>query len=324
MAERAGATVELREVTKRYGDTVAVDRLSFTVPAGRICVLVGPSGCGKTTSLRMVNRLIEPTSGEILIDGHNVLREDPTQLRRRIGYVIQQTGLFPHQTVDDNIATVPRLLGWPKERIRARVDELMSLIGLDPQRMRRRYPAQLSGGERQRVGVARAMAAEPPLMLMDEPFAAVDPIVRERLQNEFLRLQRAQGITVIFVTHDIDEAIKLGDRVAVMRAGHLVQYAPPAELLAHPADEFVARFVGSDRGLKRLSLLTVGGVELEKVDRASLDGAPVLSSSMSLRDALAVMLSSEAQRGVVMDGDRYLGALTLQQIGRMLRVDEPT
>jgi len=272
----------------------------------------------------MVNRLIEPTSGEILIDGQNVLREDPTQLRRRIGYVIQQTGLFPHQTVDDNIATVPRLLGWPKERIRGRVDELMSLIGLDPQRMRRRYPAQLSGGERQRVGVARAMAAEPPLMLMDEPFAAVDPIVRERLQNEFLRLQRAQGITVIFVTHDIDEAIKLGDRVAVMRAGHLVQYAPPAELLAHPADEFVARFVGSDRGLKRLSLLTVGGVELEKVDRASLDGAPVLSSSMSLRDALAVMLSSEAQRGVVMDGDRYLGALTLQQIGRMLRVDEPT
>jgi osmoprotectant transport system ATP-binding protein len=324
MAERAGATVELREVTKRYGDTVAVDRLSFTVPAGRICVLVGPSGCGKTTSLRMVNRLIEPTSGEILIDGQNVLSEDPTQLRRRIGYVIQQTGLFPHQTVDDNIATVPRLLGWPKERIRARVDELMSLIGLDPQHMRRRYPAQLSGGERQRVGVARAMAAEPPLMLMDEPFAAVDPIVRERLQNEFLRLQRAQGITVIFVTHDIDEAIKLGDRVAVMRAGHLVQFAPPAELLAHPADEFVARFVGSDRGLKRLSLLTVGGVELEKVDRASLDGAPVLSASMSLRDALAVMLSSEAQRGIVVDGERYLGALTLQQIGRMLRVDEPT
>jgi len=323
MAERAGATVELREVTKRYGDTVAVDRLSFTVPAGRICVLVGPSGCGKTTSLRMVNRLIEPSSGEILIDGQNVLADDPTQLRRRIGYVIQQTGLFPHQTVAENIATVPRLLGWPKERIQARVDELMRLIGLDPERMRRRYPAQLSGGERQRVGVARAMAAEPPLMLMDEPFAAVDPIVRERLQNEFLRLQRAQGITVIFVTHDIDEAIKLGDRVAVMRLGHLVQYAPPAELLAHPADDFVAQFVGSDRGLKRLSLLTVGGVELAPVDRAKLDGAPVLPSSMSLRDALAVMLSSEAQEAPVMDGDRYLGALSLQQIGRILRVDEP-
>src|SRR5437773_4331278 len=258
MAERAGATVELREVTKRYGDTVAVDRLSFTVPAGRICVLVGPSGCGKTTSLRMVNRLIEPTSGEILIDGQNVLAEDPTQLRRRIGYVIQQTGLFPHQTVADNIATVPRLLGWPKQRTRARVEELLDLIGLDPARVRDRYPTQLSGGERQRVGVARAMAAEPPVMLMDEPFGAVDPIVRERLQNEFLRLHRTLGTTVLFVTHDIDEAIKMGSRVAVMQqGGHLAQYAPPTELLAHPASEFVSRFVGVDRGLKRLSLLKV-------------------------------------------------------------------
>jgi len=322
MAESRGATVEFRSVTKRYGETLAVDGLSFAVPTGRICVLVGPSGCGKTTSLRMVNRLIEPTSGEILIDGENVLQGDPTPLRRRIGYVIQQTGLFPHQTVADNIATVPRLLGWPKQRIQARVEELLALIGLDP-RMLGRYPAQLSGGERQRVGVARAMAAKPPVMLMDEPFAAVDPIVRERLQNEFLRLQRDQGITVIFVTHDIDEAIKLGDRVAIMRTGKLVQYAPPGELLAHPADDFVAQFVGSDRGLKRLSLLTVGGVELAPVDRAKLDGAPVLSPSMSLRDALAVMLSSEAQEATVMDGDRYLGALTLQQIGRMLRVDEP-
>src|SRR5256712_3049871 len=322
MAERAGATVELREVTKRYGDTVAVDRLSFTVPAGRICVLVGPSGCGKTTSLRMVNRLIEPTSGEILIDGENVLQGDPTALRRRLGYATERPGLFPPQTVADTIATVPRLLGWPKQRIQARVEELLALIGLDP-RMLGRYPAQLSGGERQRVGVARAMAAKPPVMLMDEPFAAVDPIVRERLQNEFLRLQRDQGITVIFVTHDIDEAIKLGDRVAIMRTGKLVQYAPPGELLAHPTDDFVAQFVGSDRGLKRLSLLTVGGVELAPVDRAKLDGAPVLSPSMSLRDALALMLSSEAQEAPVMDGDRYLGALRLQQIGRMLRVDEP-
>ena len=180
----------------------------------------------------MVNRLIEPTSGEILIDGQNILQEDPTQLRRRIGYVIQQVGLFPHRTIGENVATVPELLGWPVARIRARVEELLSLIGFDPARMRDRYPAQLSGGERQRVGVARAMAAEPPLMLMDEPFGAVDPIVRERLQNEFLSLQRAQGITVIFVTHDIDEAIKLGDRVAIMRAGKLVQYAPPQELLS--------------------------------------------------------------------------------------------
>jgi osmoprotectant transport system ATP-binding protein len=320
MASRRGATVELREVTKRYGDTVAVDHLSFTAPAGRITVLIGPSGCGKTTSLRMVNRLIEPTSGQILIDGQNVLTEDPTQLRRRIGYVIQQVGLFPHRTIGQNVATVPELLGWPAARIQARVDELISLIGFDPARMRDRYPAQLSGGERQRVGVARAMAAEPPLMLMDEPFGAVDPIVRERLQNEFLQLQRTQGITVIFVTHDIDEAIKLGDRIAIMRAGKLVQYAPPAELLAHPADDFVARFVGSDRGLKRLALLTVGGVELDPlVDPSKVDGAPILRPSTTLRDALAAMLSSEAQVGLVKDGDRYLGVLTLSTIGRMLR-----
>jgi len=323
MTERRGATVELRGVTKRYGDTVAVDHLSFTAPAGRICVLIGPSGCGKTTSLRMVNRLIEPTSGEILIDGQNVLQDDPTELRRRIGYVIQQVGLFPHRTIGQNVATVPELLGWPVARIRARVDELLSLIGFDPARMRDRYPAQLSGGERQRVGVARAMAAEPPLMLMDEPFGAVDPIVRERLQNEFLQLQRAQGITVIFVTHDIDEAIKLGDRIAIMRAGKLVQYATPGELLARPADDFVARFVGSDRGLKRLSLLTVGGAELDPpIDPSRLEGAPVLSPSMSLRDALAEMLASETQVGMVRDGDRYLGVLTLSHIGRLLRTED--
>jgi osmoprotectant transport system ATP-binding protein len=319
MAERRGATVELREVTKRYGDTVAVDHLSLTIPAGRICVLIGPSGCGKTTSLRMVNRLIEPTSGEILIDGQNVLNEDPTQLRRRIGYVIQQVGLFPHQTIAENVATVPKLLGWPDQRIRARVDELLALIGFDPARMRHRYPSQLSGGERQRVGVARALAAEPPLMLMDEPFGAVDPIVRERLQNEFLQLHNTLAITVIFVTHDIDEAIKLGDRVAIMRSGKLVQYAPPGELLARPADDFVAQFVGSDRGLKRLSLLTVGGVELDPPDASRLDGAPVLKPSTTLRDALAAMLSSEAQVGVVKDGDRYVGVLTLATIGKMLR-----
>src|SRR5438876_5929685 len=322
MAETRGATVEFRSVTKRYGDTVAVDGLSFAVPAGRICVLVGPSGCGKTTSLRMVNRLIEPTSGEILIDGENVLQGDPTELRRRIGYVIQQTGLFPHQTVADNTAAVPRLLGWPKERIGARVDELLTLIGLDV-RMLRRYPAQLSGGERQRVGVARAMAARPPVMLMDEPFAAVDPIVRERLQNEFLRLQRDQGTTVIFVTHDIDEAIKLGDRVAVMRGGKLVQYAPPGELLAHPVNAFVAESVGSDRGLKRLVLLTVGGVDLDTtVARAAVSpNAPILAPASTLRDAPVRMLASEAQVGIVVDRDRYLGVLTLSTIGRMIRDD---
>src|SRR2546423_1620402 len=247
-----------------------------------------------------------------------------TALRRRIGYVIQQTGLFPHQTIADNVGRVPRLLGWPRQRIQKRTEELLELVGLDPARMRDRYPAQLSGGERQRVGVARAMAAEPPVMLMDEPFAAVDPIVRERLQNEFLQLQRAQGITVIFVTHDIDEAIKLGDRIAIMRAGRLVQYAPPGELLAHPADDFVARFVGSDRGLKRLALLTVGGAELDPpIDPSRLDGAPVLAPAMSLRDALAEMLASETQVGMVRDGDNYLGVLTLSHIGRLLRTEEP-
>ena len=318
----SGATVELRGVTKRYGSTLAVDELSFTVPAGRICVLVGPSGCGKTTSLRMMNRLIEPTSGEILIDGQNVLHEDPVALRRRIGYVIQQVGLFPHETVAANIATVLQLLGWSRDRIRARVDELLALIGLD-RNMKERYPAQLSGGERQRVGVARAMAAEPPLMLMDEPFGAVDPIVRNRLQDEFLNLQRTLGITVIFVTHDVDEAIKLGDRVAVMRTGKLVQYSPPAELLAHPADDFVAQFVGHDRALKRLGLLTVGGIELDRtIDRSRLGAAPTLSPSTSVRDALAALLVADARAAAVVDGSNYLGAITLPAIGRMLRGDD--
>lgn len=258
------ATVEFRHVSKNYGPQGAVVDLSLLVPAGEICVLVGPSGCGKTTSLKMVNRLVEPSSGEVLIDGRDVMQQDVTSLRRGIGYVIQQIGLFPHQTIGDNIATVPHLMGWSSERIRKRVDELLELIGLDPARVKNRYPAQLSGGERQRVGVARAMAAEPPVMLMDEPFGAVDPIVRERLQNEFLRLHRTLGTTVLFVTHDIDEAIKMGNRVAVMQqGGHLAQYAPPTELLLQPANDFVARFVGVDRGLKRLSLLCVADVPLE-------------------------------------------------------------
>ncbi len=275
-----GATVELRDVSKQFGPAVkgtagAVNNLSIEVPPGEICVLVGPSGCGKTTTLKMVNRLVEPTSGQVLIDGQDVQRIEVTALRRRIGYVIQQTGLFPHQTIGRNVATVPRLLGWPEERIRARVDELLRLIGLEPERVRDRYPSQLSGGERQRVGVARAMAAEPPVMLMDEPFGAVDPIVRERLQNEFLRLHRRLGTTVLLVTHDIDEAIKMGTRVAVMQqGGHLAQYAPPAELLTHPASEFVADFVGADRGLKRLSLMTVDDVELGRAATARL-GEPV-------------------------------------------------
>jgi osmoprotectant transport system ATP-binding protein len=262
------ATVEFRHVSKRCDAGAkntpgAVNDLSLTVPAGKICVLVGPSGCGKTTSLKMVNRLIEPTSGQILINGEDAAKRDAIELRRSIGYVIQQVGLFPHQTIAQNVVTVPRLLGWSKARQRERADELLNLVGLDATRYRDRYPAQLSGGERQRVGVARALAADPPIMLMDEPFGAVDPIVRERLQNELLRLQEDLAKTILFVTHDIDEAIKMGDLVAVMQiGGHLEQFAPPADILANPASEFVARFVGADRGLKRLSLSRVADLEL--------------------------------------------------------------
>ena len=279
------ATVEFDRVTKRYdtrsakdGTPGAVNDLTLSIPAGRICVLVGPSGCGKTTSLKMVNRLIEPTSGRILLDGVDVATRNVTELRRGIGYVIQQTGLFPHQTIGENVVTVPRLMGWSKARRRERADELLHLVGLDPATYAGRYPAQLSGGERQRVGVARALAADPPVMLMDEPFGAVDPIVRERLQNEFLRLQEQLAKTILFVTHDIDEAIKMGDLVAVFRAGGVVeQYGPPAEILASPASEFVARFVGTDRGLKRLSLSRVGELALDEVvtARPGDDGSTV-------------------------------------------------
>ena len=262
------AELEFRDAVKRYpgADRDAVDHLSLTVPAGEICVLVGPSGCGKTTAMRMVNRMIDISAGDILLGGASVRERDPTRLRREIGYVIQQIGLFPHQTIGENIATVPHLLGWERDRVRSRVAELLELVGLEPA-LRDRYPAQLSGGQRQRVGVARALAADPPLMLMDEPFGAIDPINRARLQNEFLRLQAEIRKTVVFVTHDIDEAIKMGDRVAIMREGGvLAQYGTPEEVLTRPADDFVARFVGADRGLKRLALSRLGDLELQAVN----------------------------------------------------------
>ena len=294
---RRAATVELEHVTKSYDATAAaagtpgaVNDLSLTVPAGRICVLVGPSGCGKTTTLKMVNRLIEPTSGRILLDGVDAATRDVTELRRGIGYVIQQTGLFPHQTIGENVATVPRLLGWPRARRRERAEELLETVGLDPATYASRYPAQLSGGERQRVGVARALAADPPIMLMDEPFGAVDPIVRERLQNEFLRLQEQLAKTILFVTHDIDEAIKMGDVVAVFRdGGYLAQFGTPAEILAAPASDFVTRFVGADRGLKRLSLARVSDLEL----------APAVTAHVG-EDA------ADARRRVLADPFQYL------------------
>ncbi len=243
-----------------------MDKLSLEVPAGEICVLVGPSGCGKTTAMRMVNRMIDITDGDILLDGSSVKDRRPAELRRDIGYVIQQIGLFPHLTIAGNIGTVPRLLGWDKQRIAARVDELLELVSLDPAETRDRYPAQLSGGQRQRVGVARALAVDPPLMLMDEPFGAIDPINRERLQNEFLRLQKEIKKTIVFVTHDIDEAIKMGDKIAVLqKGGKLAQFANPAELLMYPASEFVEEFVGADRALKRLALQRVRDIDLWKV-----------------------------------------------------------
>jgi osmoprotectant transport system ATP-binding protein len=294
------STVEFRNVTKRYEAGAknvpgAVNDLSLTVPAGKICVLVGPSGCGKTTSLKMVNRLIEPTSGQIMIDGEDAAKRDVIDLRRSIGYVIQQVGLFPHQTIAENVATVPRLLGWPKARQRERAQELLALVGLEPAKYRDRFPSQLSGGERQRVGVARALAADPPIMLMDEPFGAVDPIVRERLQNEFLRLQEELAKTILFVTHDIDEAIKMGDLVAVMQQGGiLAQYAPPDEILASPASEFVARFVGADRGLKRMSLSRVADLELRQPVTARVGDDCAGARRRALADPFAYLLLVDA------------------------------
>jgi len=257
--------IKLEELTKVYPGqrTPAVDRVNMEIPRGEIVVFVGPSGCGKTTTMMMVNRLIEPTSGRIVLDGEDVTEVDPDQLRRRMGYVIQQIGLFPHQTISQNIATVPKLLGWSKDRIAKRVDELLTTVGLEAERFRDRYPKELSGGQRQRVGVARAMSVDPAVMLMDEPFGAIDPITRERLQNEFLRVQADIRKTIIFVTHDIDEAIKMGDRIAILQdQSHIAQFATPEEILTAPANDFVADFIGSGASLKRLNLSRVRDIEM--------------------------------------------------------------
>ncbi|MEV0211488.1 betaine/proline/choline family ABC transporter ATP-binding protein [Streptomyces sp. NPDC050788] len=264
--------IRFEQVTKRYPDgTTAVDDLSFEVSEGELVTLVGPSGCGKTTTMMMVNRLIEPTSGRILVNGEDIAGVDPVQLRRRIGYVIQQVGLFPHRTVLDNTATVPALLGWKRAKARARAAELLDLVGLDPKRYGPRYPDQLSGGQRQRVGVARALAADPPVLLMDEPFGAVDPVVREQLQDEFLRMQAAVRKTVLLVTHDIEEAVRLGDRIAVYGQGRIEQFDTPGAVLGTPATPYVAGFVGADRGLKRLSVTEIEADDLEQPPVARLD-----------------------------------------------------
>jgi osmoprotectant transport system ATP-binding protein len=314
------ATLEFSHVAKRYPGATepAIRDLSFAVPAGKVCVLVGPSGCGKTTAMRLVNRMIELTSGDILLDGRSVRDREPAELRRSIGYAIQQIGLFPHRTVAQNVATVPSLLGWDHERIAARVAQLLGLLGLDPD-LRDRYPAQLSGGQRQRVGVARALAADPPLLLMDEPFGAVDPIARERIQGEFLELQRRLGKTVLFVTHDVDEAIRLGDRVAILRIGGiLAQYASPQQLLMRPADDFVADFVGADRALKRLALAQAGEMPLEPGGEAEVR----VGAGTPVREALSAILAAGTEEAMVVGADgEVLGTLTVEAIGDLLAAE---
>jgi osmoprotectant transport system ATP-binding protein len=297
--------IALEQVSKRYGRDVAVDELTFSVEAGELCVLVGPSGCGKTTTLRMINRLIEPTSGRLLIDGTNVLAMDPVLLRRGIGYVIQQGGLFPHRRVFDNVATVPRLLGWDKARVERRVSELLDLVGLDPARYGRRYPHELSGGERQRVGVARALGADPPVLLMDEPFGAVDPVTRQRLQKQLLELQQSLKKTIVFVTHDIEEAATLGDRIVVLsKGGVLEQNDTPAEILGRPATPFVADFVGADRGVRRLGVMPVEAGELFH--------PPVVAPDATMLDARAAAAGADSRWAVAVDASqRLLGWIDL-------------
>ncbi|MBO0701772.1 MAG: ABC transporter ATP-binding protein [Candidatus Dormibacteraeota bacterium] len=306
--------LELVHVSKQYpGGPFVVQDLSLTIPSGETCMLVGPSGSGKTTTLRMINRLVEPSSGQILHDGNDVMRMDPVKLRLSMGYVIQQTGLFPHLTIADNVGTVPRLLGWDRKKIASRVGELLELVGLDPGVYGKRYPAQLSGGQQQRVGVARALAGDPPVLLMDEPFGAIDRVTRESLQDEFLRIQREVQKTIAFVTHDIDEAVKMGDRIALFGdGGTLEQYDAPARILAQPATEFVAQFLGPDRAQKRLAVLPIDLARLEADDG---DGrVPEVSSTATLADALSAMLLGDANRVRVRADGRPPGLLTVRRL----------
>jgi len=316
--------IRLEGVGKTYDDgTVAVQSLDLDVPRHALVVLVGPSGCGKSTTLKMVNRLIEPTTGRIVLDGQDVTHADPVQLRRGIGYVIQQVGLFPHQDIATNVATVPSLLGWDKQRARTRALELLELVGLDPAVHAGRYPHQLSGGQRQRVGVARALAADPPVLLMDEPFGAVDPVVRARLQDEFLRLQRELGKTVLMVTHDIDEAVKMGDRVAVLAAGgRLAQYDVPAAVLGAPADHFVEEFVGQRRGMRRLAVTPIDPSLLEPLEGVAASAlAGTVDVGATLEEVMALLLREDKAMVGVTQGARFLGVLTPNGIHQMLRAD---
>jgi osmoprotectant transport system ATP-binding protein len=306
--------IEIDRVSKAYGDRLVVDALSLTIPEGAFCVLLGPSGCGKSTTLRMINRLVAFDSGMIRVAGEDVRQVPAEALRRRIGYAIQSSGLFPHWRIEDNIATVPRLLNWPRARVRDRVTELLELLRLDPATYRAKYPHQLSGGEQQRVGVARALAADPELLLMDEPFGAVDPVTRAALQGEIVRIQQATKKTIVFVTHDIEEALLLATDIAIMERGRLAQWGTPLDLLQHPASGFVAEFVGGEAtGLKLLSLRTVA----ERLHPGEAAEGEPLSCDASLRDALAAMAARHTDRLPVVDrAGRPLGAITLADLVR--------
>ena len=319
--------IRLENVTKKYGDSdaAAVNNLTLDVHRGEVLVLVGPSGCGKSTTLRLINRLIEPTSGTLYLNGEDVTSMNPSLLRRKIGYVIQQVGLFPHRTIAENIATVPKLLGWDKDKIADRVDELLDLIGMDPDTYRGRYPKELSGGQAQRVGVARALAADPDVLLMDEPFGAIDPITRDRLQNEFLRLQQDLKKTIVFVTHDIDEAIKMGNRIAILgEQSEIAQLDTPEAILADPADEFVENFLGSGAILKSLTLMKIADTELHQV--------PVFKAPVMRDKAIETLQDSEDSTSILLDADdkplRWLDLAALnrtsqpiEKSGRPISVD---
>jgi osmoprotectant transport system ATP-binding protein len=313
--------IRLENVTKQFpGGSNAVLDLSLDIPTGQTCVLIGPSGCGKTTTLRMINRLTEPDHGRVLIDGEDTSTVDPTQLRLKMGYVIQQTGLFPHMTVGENVGTVPRLWQWDKARIKARVEELLQLVGLDPAQYRDRYPHQLSGGQRQRVGFARALGADPPILLMDEPFGAVDRITRERLQHEFINIQRSMRKTVVFVTHDIDEAVLVGDRICLLKMqAQIAQYDTPERILTQPASEYVAEFLGRERLVRRMSVVQIDPQTLERRELQLRQDEPRVPLSSTLSEAFAAALASPTEHAAVYDGERYVGTFTATSLLESLR-----
>lgn len=313
--------IRLEHVSKQFASgSNAVSDLTLEIADAQTCVLIGPSGCGKTTTLRMINRLVEPDEGRILLDGEDTSRMDPAALRLKMGYVIQQTGLFPHMTVGENVGTVPRLWKWDGARIKKRVDELLELVGLDPREYRNRYPHQLSGGQRQRVGFARALGADPPVLLMDEPFGAVDRITRERLQQEFIRIQRITRKTVVFVTHDIDEAVMVGDRICLLKMqAQIAQYDTPERVLTHPASDYVAEFLGRERLVRRMSVVQIDPTQLEKFDGAPAPAEPRVKLRSTLTEAFAAALASPNERAAVYEGDRYVGEFTATSLLESLR-----